>query len=681
MSCTKFYVSLTSILFTIFLSQSVYAQDKIQLTTSEWEPYLGAGLPNQGYVAELIKRVYEVVDRDVELIFLPLARAKRKAREGVVDGFAPIEHAFKEDKKFLFSDPYPGDYVGLLRRKNENTHAVKALASPLQTLQALKGANFGVLLGSYSAYSLDASLNLSKVVKHTQLLDLLFRDRIDYAIIDKYTAADLMVTKQPHLIGAFEFISPPLWQNDFRVAFSKKRPSAQKNRADFNLGLKLLQRQGEVEKIASKHGLFFLPKYKKGKTRLRIATVNNNDMLIMQKQAKEFERIHPDIELQWRMLDENVLRKRTLSDLAIDGGAFDVVTIGSFEAPLWAKKGWLMPIESANDYNHQDLLKPIKDSLSYEGRLYALPFYGESSMTYYRKDLFEKAGLIMPNEPTYQQILAFAKKLHDPDREVNGICLRGQAGWGANMAFFNTLVNSFGGAWFDQHWQATIDSAPWKQALTLYKTLASEYGPEDMTHNNFNENLELFAQGHCAMWIDATVAASTLFDSRFSQVHQQVGFAQAPIGVTKKGSHWLWAWSLAIPVSSKVAPAALKFISWATSEQYIEQVAEKEGPLAVPPGTRLSTYQNMKYQQQAPFSQFVLKAIRQANPVDNTLPYSPYNGIQFVGIAEYPALGDKVGLLVQQVIKGELEVEDALKQAQDLATEQMIRSGYLQNNK
>lgn len=245
------------------------------------------------------------------------------------------------------------------------------------------------------------------------------------------------------------------------------------------------------------------------------------------------------------------------------------------------------------------------------------------------------------------------------------------------MAFITQLVNTFGGRWFDQSWNPELSSTEWKNALSYYVDLLRNYGPPNASKNGFNENLELFRDGKTAMWIDATVAAGMLFDAKASKVADKVGFAPAPIAVTPKGSHWLWTWALAIPDSSTKKGAALKFIEWATSKEYIQQVAAKHGWVAVPPGTRKSTYENQSYKDAAPFSDFVLNAILTADPVNSTLKPKPYIGIQFVGIPEFPAIGGQVGDDMRDALDGRISVDEALSKAQNSTREQMKNSGYI----
>lgn len=408
-----------------------------------------------------------------------------------------------------------------------------------------------------------------------------------------------------------------------------------------------------------------------------IATVNNNDMIVMQKLSKVFESEHPDIKLNWTTLEENTLRTRLTTDIATQGGQYDVMTIGLFEAPLWGKAGWLAPFNDVPaSYKLDDVLQSVRDGLSYEGKLYALPFYAESQMTFYRKDLFEKAGLTMPDRPTWDQIGDLAKKIHDPAHGVYGVCLRGKSGWGENLGQIGPVANSYGGRWFDMAWKAQLDTPAWKNALTTYVGLLKDYGPPGVTADGYNEILALFTTGKCGMWVDATVAAGSLANPEQSAVAGKVGYAPPPVGKYEKGNHYLWTWALAVPVSSKVPEAAKTFIYWATSQDYIDLVAKTSGWATVPPGTRTSTYDNPAYQKAAPFAKLTLDQISTANMLDATQEKVPYRGISFVGIPEFQSIGTSVGQIFSAVIAGQKSVDEGLSEAQAVTERAIRQAGY-----
>jgi len=417
---------------------------------------------------------------------------------------------------------------------------------------------------------------------------------------------------------------------------------------------------------------FSLPAY--AETTLTIATVNNGDMVRMQKMTDDFTKANPDIKLNWVTLEENDLRQKVTKDISTKGGQYDVLTIGTYETPIWGKKGWLVPLTGVDD--PKDLLPAIAGGLTVDGKLYAAPFYGESSMVMYRKDLIEKAGLKMPDAPTWTFIADAAKKMTDRATGVNGICLRGKAGWGENMAFLGATANSFGARWFDEKWNPQFDTPEWKATLSFYINMMKESGPAGASSNGFSENLALFQTGKCGMWIDATVAASFVSDAKASQVADKVGYALAPDNGLGKRGNWLWAWSLAIPGGTKNPDAAQKFVGWATSKHYTELVAAKEGWANVPPGTRSSLYANAEYAKVA-FAKMTLESINSADPTKPTVNPVPYTGVQFVAIPEFQGIGTKVGEIFSSVLAGQTSIDDGLKQAQDYTKGEMTKAGYV----
>ncbi|MDR6946792.1 sorbitol/mannitol transport system substrate-binding protein [Pseudomonas sp. 2957] len=413
-----------------------------------------------------------------------------------------------------------------------------------------------------------------------------------------------------------------------------------------------------------------------GAQTLTIATVNNSDMIRMQKLSKTFESEHPDIKLNWVVLEENVLRQRLTTDIATQGGQFDVLTIGMYEAALWGGKGWLEPMKDLPaSYALDDVFPSVREGLSVKGSLYALPFYAESSITYYRTDLFKEAGLTMPERPTWEEIAGFAEKLTHKDKEQYGICLRGKAGWGENMALVTTVANAYGARWFDEQWKPEFSGPEWKNALNFYVNTMKKSGPPGASSNGFNENLALFNSGKCAIWVDASVAGSFVTDKTQSKVADHVGFTFAPHQVTDKGSAWLYSWALAIPTSSKAKDAAKTFSAWATSKEYGELVAKTDGIANVPPGTRASTYSDA-YMNAAPFAKVTLESLKAADPSKPTLKPVPYIGIQLVTIPEFQAVGTQVGKLFSAALIGQTTVDQALAAAQQTTEREMKRAGY-----
>lgn len=412
---------------------------------------------------------------------------------------------------------------------------------------------------------------------------------------------------------------------------------------------------------------------------LTIAAVDNADMVRMQELTDDFVASNPGIHLNWVLLEESVLRQKISTDIETRGGQFDIIAIGNYEVPIWARQGWLQPLDALGDtYDEDDLLPAIRKAVSYRGKLYASPFYGESAMLMYRTDLFRDAGLEMPPSPTWTFVREAALKLTDKVAGRYGMCLRGKAGWGENMALLTAAANSFGARWFGFDWRPEFNSPEWKRTLEFYVDLLQTAGPPGAAFYGYPENLDLFRAGKCAMWIDSTVAASTLSDPKTSSVVGRVGYAPFPTyGTLGNHGNWLWTWNLAIPASSTKAAPAQRFIAWATGRDYAELVAAHEGWPYAPPGTRTSLYNNPGYRSAAPFSSYTLTAIKTANPDQPTVKPAPYTGSQFVAIPEFQRIGDAVGQIFAAAVVGQMSVTQALASANEMTLREMTRAHYV----
>jgi sorbitol/mannitol transport system substrate-binding protein len=384
-----------------------------------------------------------------------------------------------------------------------------------------------------------------------------------------------------------------------------------------------------------------------------------------------FEKQNPGITVKFATYTEGDLRAAIEKDVSTHSNSFNVVMIGPYEAPLFAKNNWLVDLTKqyiAGDpsYDASDLLPPVAKSLSYNGDLYAAPFYGESSMLYYNKAMLKAAGVTMPLHPTWTQVAAAAAKLNQPGKEA-GICLRGLAGWGDNMASLDTVINTFGGEWYNQNWQAQLTSPADEAAVNFYVNLVKADGEPGASNDSFNQLLTLYGQGKCAMWYDSTVAATSIA-SEFPSVYAQTGYSFAPVDKTTS-SGWLWSWSLGIPQGVANQGAAWKFVSWATSKQYDSLVAQKYGWSAVPPGNRTSLYSNPDYQKAASaFAGITLQSIDGTDPNHPTVNPVPYVGVQYVDIPQFETLGLTVGQQIAGAIAGTESVSQALQAAQSAAS-------------
>lgn len=419
-------------------------------------------------------------------------------------------------------------------------------------------------------------------------------------------------------------------------------------------------------------------------TVLTVATVNNPDMKIMQKLTKEYFEEDTGIEVEFVVLPENDLRKKVTEDVALGAGAFDIVTISTYDTPIWAQNDWIESLsprmdklseDEKNAYDLEDIFPSMRDALTYDDSLYALPFYGESTMLYYNKDIFEEVGLEMPLNPTWEEVDKMAREIKE-ETGTPGIVLRGLPGWGEMMAPLTTIINAFGGSYYDADWNAQLDSENTVNAVNFYADLLNDAGQPGATSTGFTEALTIMSTGKAAMWYDATVAAGFLNNPDDSDVVGKIGYAYAPTQVKEENTGGLYAWSLAIGAASKNKDAAFEFIKWSTSKEYVDLVGETEGWVVAPSGTRISTYENPNYQEAAPFADMVLESILNVDYDNPAIDPVPYVGAQYVAIPEFQSLGTEISQQIAAALAGDKTVEEAMEEAQRLAEEVADEGGY-----
>jgi sorbitol/mannitol transport system substrate-binding protein len=408
-----------------------------------------------------------------------------------------------------------------------------------------------------------------------------------------------------------------------------------------------------------------------GADAISVLMVNNPQMVDLQQLTAEHFTAETGIKVNFTVLPENDVRDKISQEFSSQAGQYDVATLSNFEIPIYARSRWVAPldefIQGDPAFDQDDILEPMVTSLSGDdGKVYGEPFYGESSFLMYRKDVLEAAGVTMPARPTWPQVADIAAQVDGAQPGMAGICLRGQPGWGQVFAPLTTVVNTFGGTWFTEDWDAAVNDEPFREAVQFYVDLVRDHGELGASQAGFTECLNNLVQGNVAMWYDATSAAGSL-EATDSPVKGKIGYAAAPV-IETDTSGWLYAWSWSIEEASSKKDQAWEFISWASSKEYEELVGTELGWSRVPAGKRASTYENPQYLKEAgAFAEPTRQAIETADPLDPGVQPRPAPGIQFVDIPEFPALATQVSEDVSSAIAGQMTVDDALDQGQRLA--------------
>lgn len=404
-----------------------------------------------------------------------------------------------------------------------------------------------------------------------------------------------------------------------------------------------------------------------GPVTLNLATVNNPQMKDMEKLKSVYEEEHPGVKINFQVMEEADLRSSVTADVAAEGGQYDVVTIGAYETPQWGANGWLedlTPFGEDADYDAEDILPAVRDALSYEDKLFAVPFYGESSILMYNKEILDEVGVKLTDNPTWQEVADAAAEVKTADRA--GICMRGKPGWGDLFAPLTTVVQTFGGNWYDEDWNATVNTPEWKEAVTFYKEMLDESGQADPVSYSFPECLTALKEGKAAMWADASVAASIL-EADDSPVKGKMAYTHMPVNKTEE-SGWLWSWNLAVPTSTEHSEEAQEFVKWATSKEYQQLVGEELGWSLVPPGARESTYSIPEYEKAAAaYAPITLDVMTAVDPTQPGVDPQPWVGIQYVSIPEFQDVGNQCAQLVADYLADRTTVDEALEKCQSIA--------------
>ena len=418
---------------------------------------------------------------------------------------------------------------------------------------------------------------------------------------------------------------------------------------------------------------------------VNIALANNPISQALEKIAKDKYKAE-GVTVNIAVLPENDLRQKLLTEASTGGTTYDMFYIGPYEAFNWSKNGWLenlepyfkaLPADKLAWYDRKDLIQGMVGSLAVNGQSYALPFYGESSFIMYNKALFEAKGLKMPDEPTWDEIYELAKKINDPGKEIVGMTMRGAPGWGMSGAPFVTMVNSFGGRFYDMDWNATVNTPEQRGAWEMYKKILRDAGQKDILSYTYNECIALMSSGKCGIYYDATSIAPPL-EANGSAVKGKVGYVMAPHQKMKTNTSWLWNWAMGINPKAAVdkKKAVFDFMLWATSKDFIKLTTEIDPTgSSTPPASRSSTYKLDAYKN-APYAAMTLKTLESTDFTKPTLDPVPYVGLQYVAMPEFADWGTKMTENLAAYVTDKMTLDEALKKTNDLCNQVAKDGGY-----
>lgn len=635
----------------------------LQLGSSDTSAFGSEYDTQKGYFNEIVRAILENSKLNAEVDFYPYTRSLAMLRSRQLQGVYPVRRNKNGQANFIYSLPLPSSSMSLLKRKNTSLYDPNSTTS------------IGVIAGEPLPSELQNKGQVSVIFgsNHTSLLKMLELNRVDAVLIDRYSTSELLVRETPRLIGNVEFDKTFEITNQFYFAMNKSEPNAAEIIEAFNATLNKLKREGVIDEISNRYGIYTLPPAEPNKTQIVIAAPQLNYTDYAKFLANEFEKQNPNIQIIWRVFEENIFRRRLLSNFALNSREFDLVLVGPYELKNWLHYDWFEPLNTlSKQLDLNDYFPPVRDAVFSGKDLYGVPFTGETTVMYYRKDILDKHNITLPKRLTFDQLIPILNTVHAPQKGVHGIGLRTRPGWGQNMALVSILVNSYGGGWFDANNQINVLAPEWRGAVQLYIQLLQRFGLRELANLGWQENQSKFENGELVFFIDASSLASQIFDPQHSSTADQVQMSQAPFVNSPQGSRWFWSWNFAIPAqgqNKEVAKAFLRFISEAKPDSLQTEV--------IPPsGIRRSSYKNNGHMTQFPFAQFEFDLLNNTKPPK----FETTVGRQYAETFYFPTIGYHTGYEIHRALLGEISVDEALQNAQNKINKLLSKKQLLPAN-
>jgi ABC-type glycerol-3-phosphate transport system substrate-binding protein len=361
------------------------------------------------------------------------------------------------------------------------------------------------------------------------------------------------------------------------------------------------------------------------------------------------------------------IRQKAILDLSSKGTAYATHAADPMYYDLYVSNKWVEPIErylsdpkltDAAWYQADDIIPAWRGANSVQGRLYGVPFDGESTLQIYRKDLYDAKGL-KPAE-TFDELVKNAAAVHDPANRLWGAALRGFKGAGQNMYIYPSILRAFGGEW-SSGGTLRANSREAVAALEWYVELLSKYAPPAVRNWNWPDLADAFSQSTLGLYIDANTSASVLNNPERSKVLGKIGYARWPRGPSGRrvSSIWNWGFPINAALTERAKRATWLFIAWASSAETQARTSWKaSGPVKRLGLNRLSLWQSKPFETVAGnLGANFLKASIDSMREDLDVEWRPR-------MPQWPAVGETLATAIQAALVGQQKPKEALDEAQ-----------------
>jgi multiple sugar transport system substrate-binding protein len=328
----------------------------------------------------------------------------------------------------------------------------------------------------------------------------------------------------------------------------------------------------------------------------------------------DFQRAHPEVELVTELIPNASDLAHQFYLTALEGGAreFHVLVADVIWIPEFARAGWIADLSHAfpPDALATDFLPGPVEAVLWEGRTYAVPWYIDVGLLYFRADLVPRAPA------TFAELEAFARAAMARQAGLHGYVWQGKQYEGLNCNVFEAVWGHGGEVW--REGRLELDTPKAHQALThLRERVATGLSPPSVTSAAEEEARRMFQDGR-AVFMRNWPYAWNEAQREGSPVRGKVGYAPLPTLSGEPGHGALGGWQLALNAHTPAAlrGPALALISHLTSPEANLLLGLHYGRNPA----RRATYQEPALVERAAFIASLLPIVERARP----RPVTPY---------------------------------------------------------
>ncbi len=354
------------------------------------------------------------------------------------------------------------------------------------------------------------------------------------------------------------------------------------------------------------------------KTVLVFQHANHPNSGFLHELIQRFEAENPGVEVEERILpsDSDQQHQFYVINLAAHSAEADILDLDIIWAQEFARAGWLQPLDAfISPQEIASLNRPALEPGEFHGHRYALPWFVDAGVLYYRRDLLEKYGLQPPQ--TYSELVDTARTIQarEQDARLSGFIWQGMQYEGLVCVALE-MIRGDGGRILGPQDHAQVTSPPALHSLEFMRNLeTSGVSPPLVTTLSEESTRHLFQSGR-AIFMRNWPYAWSLLNQSGSPVAGRVGMTMVPHFAGHASVPTLGGYQLAVSAYSRHKKEAAAFIRFVLRYANQRDILLNLGVLPA----NMQVYNDPEALRRFPFLKDIVPTLRQAR----SRPVSPY---------------------------------------------------------